>query len=306
MTIITQCLLLIFFCFLLPLLLILFFNKPTTTGRRSNPPSPPALPIIGHLHLVGDFFHKSMQNLATQYGSIFYIRLGFSDCIVISSAAMANEIFKTHDLDFAQHPKIIFADEIPYARCGFFTAPYGDYWRFIKKLCMTELLSPGQLERWRVVREEELGRFLRGLVESGKKKEVVNMGVELMKLTNNTICTMAMSTRCSEKDDEADKIRGYLKVAYETGSKGPGLIGDVFGPLGRLIFWLYGKEAMDNLKGIDELLERMLKKHEDQIGKRECEDLMDMLLKVYRDDKAEAKTMSRDHVKAFLFVSSPT
>ena len=47
---------------------------------------------------------------------------------------------------------------------------------------MTELLSPGQLERSRVVREEELHQFFRGLVESGKKKEVVNMGAELMKL----------------------------------------------------------------------------------------------------------------------------
>ncbi|XP_059430089.1 cytochrome P450 705A20-like [Corylus avellana] len=302
MTVITQYLLLIFFCFLLPaLLLILFFNKPTTTGRRSRPPSPPALPIIGHLHLVGGFFHKSLQNLATQYGSIFYIRLGFSDCIVVSSAAMANEIFKTHDLDFAQHPKITFADELPYARCGFFSAPYGDYYRFIKKLCMTELLSPRQLERSRVVRDEELGRFLRGLVESGKKKEVVNVGAELMKLTNNTICTMAMSTRCSEKGDDADRIRGYLKIAYEIGSKGTGLIGDALGPLSRLVFWLYRKETMDYFQGVDELLERMLKEHEDQIGKRENEDLMDILLKVYRDDKAEAKIMSRTHLKAFLY-----
>ncbi|XP_059441293.1 cytochrome P450 705A20-like [Corylus avellana] len=301
MTIITQCLLLIFFCFLLPaLLLILFFNKPTTTGRGSHPPSPPALPIIGHLHLVGDFFHKSMQNLATQYGSIFYIRLGFSDCIVISSASLGNEIFKTHDLDFAQHPKVTFADELPYVRCGFFSAPYGDYYRFMKKLCMTELLSPRQLERSRVVREEELGRFLRGLVESGKKKEVVNVGVELMKLTNNTICTMVMSTRCSEKGDDADRIRGYLKKAYDAGSKGPGLIGDALGPLSRLVFWLYRNEIMDSVQGLDELLERILKEHEDKIGKRENEDLMDILLKVYRDDKAEAKFMSRTHLKAFL------
>ena len=58
---------------------------------------------------------------------------------------------------------------------------------------------------------------------------------------------MAMSTRCSEKDDEANKIREYLKIGYETCSKVPGLVGDVLGPLSRLIFWLYEKETMDVL-----------------------------------------------------------
>ncbi|KAK7846988.1 beta-amyrin 24-hydroxylase [Quercus suber] len=35
----------------------------------------------------------------------------------------------------------------PFGTSGFFKAPYGNDWRFIKKLCMTELLSTGQLER---------------------------------------------------------------------------------------------------------------------------------------------------------------
>jgi cytochrome P450 len=296
----TQYYLFLLFCFLSPVLLILLFNKlaKPTNGRGNHPPSPPALPLIGHLHLVGEFFHTSLQNLATQYGSIFYLRLGFSNCFVVSSPALANEIFKTHDLYFAQHPKVGFADEVPYGRFGFFTAPYDEYWRNIKKLCMTELLSPGQLERSRVVREEELARFVRVLLASAEKKEVVNMGVELMKFTNNSLCSMALSTRCSEKDDEADKIRGFMKSAYEIGSKV--LIGDVMGPLSRVIFWLYGKQTIDLHVGFDELMEKLMKEHEDQTGKRENQDLMDILLKACQTD---AKIMSRTHLKALLFVS---
>jgi hypothetical protein len=252
---------------------------------------------------VRGFFHKSLQNLSTQYGSIFYLRLGFYESIVVSSAPVAHEIFKTQDIVFAQHPfpKLCFGDELPYAKCGFFHAPYGDYWRFMKKLFINQLLSPGQLERLRVVREEELARFVRELLESAKRKEDVNLGAELMKLTNNTLCTMAMSTRCSEEGDKADRIREYLKTTYEIGSKI--VLGDVLGPLSRVVLWLYGKQFTDLHLGIDGLLEGILKEHEEHIGKRENEDLMDILLKVYRDDKAEAK-ISRIHLKSCLYVSS--
>ena len=46
----------------------------------------------------------------------------------------------------------------------------------------------------------------------------------------------------------------------------------------------------------------MLKEHEDQIGKKDTQDFMDILLKVYQDDKAEVK-MTRINLKALLTVS---
>jgi hypothetical protein len=53
----------------------------------------------------------------------------------------------------------------------------------------------------------------------------------------------------------------------------------------------------------DEILERKLKQHEES-GERDenHKDLMDILLKVYQDDKAEVK-ITRIHIKALLLVS---
>ena len=113
-----------------------------------------------------------MQNLSIQYGPIFNFRLGFSQCIVVTSASVGTEIFKTHYLFFAEHSSTGFSEKTPYGGSGFFSAPYGDYWRFIKKLCLTEFLSPKQLERSRAVREKELARFLQIVFESAKRKEV--------------------------------------------------------------------------------------------------------------------------------------
>ena len=53
---------------------------------------------------------------------------------------------------------------------------------------------------------------------------------------------------------------------------------------------------------LDEILERVLKQHEKN-PKKENEDLVDILLKVYQDDKIEFK-ITRTHIKAFLLVSN--
>ena len=53
---------------------------------------------------------------------------------------------------------------------------------------------------------------------------------------------------------------------------------------------------------LDEILERVLKQHEKN-PKKENEDLVDILLKVYQDDEAEFK-ITRTHIKAFLPISN--
>ena len=109
-----------------------------------------------------------------------------------------------------------------------------------------------------------------------------------------------MSTRCSEKGDEADRIMELGKESFKVCSKM--CFGDALGPLKRLAFWLYGIQAMDLNMRYDEILERMLKQREDGGKRDENKDLMDVLLKVYQDDKAEIK-ITKNHITALLLVS---
>ncbi|XP_061997791.1 cytochrome P450 705A12-like [Rosa rugosa] len=284
-------------CFLSTIFIKSLFTKPST----NNPPSPPALPVIGHLHLLTSSLSQSLHKLSTKYGPLLLVRFGASRMLVVSSASMAAEIFKTHDLTFASRPSFAFADDLPYKNLGFFATPYGDYWRFMKKLCMTELLSPKQIERSRSIRQGEIARFLKKMMECAERKQRVDVGAELMRLTNNSICRMAMSTSCSENGDEAEKIRELVKESFELAAKV--CFGDVLGPLKRVGFWVYGKQLIDVTMGYDRLLEGMLKQHEERAERegwdREDKDLMDILLKAYQDDQAEVQ-ITRTHVKAFL------
>ena len=103
-----------FLCFILSFISIFLlkplFKKPSKTKTSLDlPPSPPALPIIGHLHYLGPSLYKSLTKLSTKYGPLLYLKLGVSRCLVVSSASMANEIFKIHDLAFAERPSFPFS-----------------------------------------------------------------------------------------------------------------------------------------------------------------------------------------------------
>ncbi|XP_017978261.1 PREDICTED: cytochrome P450 705A5 [Theobroma cacao] len=132
----------------------------------------------------------------------------------------------------------------------------------MKKLSVTELLGTRQIERSCTVRHQEIAMFLRKMIQSARKTEVVDVGAELMKLTNNVICRVVASTSCSEEDNEAKRIKELLKRSAE-------LIGKMsfansLGPLKKFGFWLYRKEAKDLNARHDELMEKLLRKHEEK------------------------------------------
>ncbi|XP_042957914.1 cytochrome P450 705A5-like [Carya illinoinensis] len=297
----TQYYFLCLFLWVLSIFLIRSFFRKSTKKVAANDlhllPSPPALPLIGHLHLLGSSLYKSLHNLSLKHGPLFCLRIGPSrTMLVVSSASVATEVFKANDLAISNRPALAFIDETPYGRAGFFNAPYGKYWRFMKKLAMTQLLNTTQIERSRSIRREELVQLLCRLFDSAQRRELVDLGTEFVKFTNNSTCRMAMSAKVSGDSSEAEQIRALVKESMQLGSKI--YLGEILGPLKRLTFWLYGKQTVDVCKRYDAILERLWKEHEES-GKRENEDLMDILIKVYKDEKADFK-MNRIHIKAFL------
>ena len=100
---------------LVPLVLMLLLHLASRRRRGSNekqqrrpkhipPPSPPGLPIIGHLHLVGDLPHVSLRSLAAKHGGLMLLRFGTVPNLVVSSSRAARLIMQTHDHAFASRP----------------------------------------------------------------------------------------------------------------------------------------------------------------------------------------------------------
>ncbi|KAF5750682.1 hypothetical protein HS088_TW03G01021 [Tripterygium wilfordii] len=287
--------------FIVAFLVHFFIKKYLKSHKRvDEPPSPLALPIIGHLHLIGSVLPKSFQTLAQVYGPLMKIRLGASTCVVVSNAAVAKEIFKTQELNFSSRPEFGSSEHFIYRGSRFVTAQYGDYWRFMKKLCMTRLLAVPQLDKFIDVREEEKIKLVESVMRCCKEGRPCDLSSELTTLTNNTICRMAMSTRCSGKCDEAQEIKELVHTCLMLAGKLS--LGDVLGPLKVFDFSGTGKKLVGALTKYDQLVERIMKEHEDKasnFSQGEKKDLMDILLETSRDPTAELK-LSRKDIKSFL------
>ncbi|KAK7850583.1 beta-amyrin 24-hydroxylase [Quercus suber] len=266
-----------------------------------NPPSPPALPIIGHLHLLGSVLPKSFQTLARRYGPLMQLRMGATTCVVVSSANVAREIYKTQDLNFAYRPKFSISDYSIYKGSSFAMAPYGDYWRFMKKLCMTRLLAVPQLNHTIDIREEEVEKLVERITKFSREGKPCDLRGELTTLTNNVICIMVMSTRCSGNEIDAEEIRGVVKQFMDLAGKLSA--GDALGPLRILDFSGNKKKFVRVMEQFDRLLERIMKEHEAKVMNGgvgdQKNDLMDILIETQRDPSAEVK-ISRQDIKSFL------
>ncbi|KAA8518233.1 hypothetical protein F0562_015707 [Nyssa sinensis] len=273
-------------------------SKSKTTIHH--PPSPPALPVIGHLHLLGSVLSKSFQTLAYRYGPIMRLRIGPSNSsIVVSNATIAKEMLRNHELSFVSRPDFGASDFDIYKGSKFVNAEYGIYWRFMKKICMTELLAGAQLNRFVDIRKQEMIKFLEILAKCSEEGEACDIGADLMTMTNNVICRMAMSTRCSSNADESKEIRELVKEILDIAPNFS--LGEMLGPLNKFDLFGYGRKLKTMLLQFDRLVEGIMVEHEKKKtdGEKERKDMMDILLKIYGDETAEVK-LTRKDIKSFL------
>jgi len=184
---------------------ILLYNtwrkkKASHKSKGAQPPEPScALPLIGHLHLLGAKtpLARTFAALADKYGPIFRIRLGAYPALVICNQEAIKECFTTNDKVLASRPKSSHGVYLGYNFAGFGFAPYGPYWIKIRKLVMLELLSARRLEFLRHVYESEIDTLVKDLrmYLGGKTHVKVTISEWLERLTFNIITKMIAGKR---------------------------------------------------------------------------------------------------------------
>ncbi|GLJ23359.1 hypothetical protein SUGI_0441990 [Cryptomeria japonica] len=277
----------------------IFFDR---SKKSLLPPGPLALPLIGHLHLLGTHPHQAMQKLSLKYGPLMQIRLGSVLSVVVSSPDMAKEFLKTHESKFASRPQSAATKYMAYNSADFSFAPYGPYWKYMRKICMNELLSGRQLDTFLPVRDQELGVFMETILKNSVQEKVIDVGSELISLACNVISRMTMSTRCSGTDEEAVECTKLVKeIALLTGKFN---LGDFIYVCKNLDLQGYEKQMKDVHRRFDCLMEKILKQHEAEAGggadsDGRPKDLIDILTSISNNEEAEMK-LTRENIKAFI------
>ncbi|KAB2013152.1 hypothetical protein ES319_D09G138000v1 [Gossypium barbadense] len=197
------------------LLILLVKSLRNSKSKGKCPPSPPALPIIGHIHLLKSELPTSFATLARKYGPLMQIRLGAAKFVVVSDAKSAQEILRTFDTDFASKFQPGPTNYHIYEDSSFVNAPYGAYWRFMKKLFMTKLLAGSQLQRFTNIGEQETIKLIKSLLNRSKAGEPCDLTAELTEVTHSTIYKMAMGRRYSNNPSQNAEIRKIIPYNCE-------------------------------------------------------------------------------------------
>nr|QNS29988.1 cytochrome P450 [Nothapodytes nimmoniana] len=147
---------------------LLIFKHIFHFNKSKLPPSPPYIPIIGHLYLIKGSIHQALQSLSSKYGPILFLRLGVRSMLVVSSPSAVEECFTKNDIIFANRPRTLAGDLLTYNYRAFVWTPYGHIWRSLRRLSVVELFSSTSVHRSSAVREDEIRTLVRHLYKVSK------------------------------------------------------------------------------------------------------------------------------------------
>ncbi|KAI9099648.1 hypothetical protein K1719_024653 [Acacia pycnantha] len=282
-----------FFCF------ILIIRKLSNSRKRNKnlPPGPPKLPIIGNLHqLVGSIPTRSLRNLANKYGPLMHLQLGQLPYMIVSSPEMATEVMKTHDQIFANRPRILATEIITYNNSDVVFAPYGNYWRQLRKICTLELLSSKRVQSFKSIREEEVSMLMKDIDEY--EGCVMNLSKKISPVTNSVVARAAFGKKTKNVEAILPTIEHGIKLTT-------GLNVIDFYPSLKFLSAITGTKAklIRIHNEIDEMIENIITDHKEKNLKGNlagaAEDLVDVLLRIQKEDDLEIP-LSSDNIKAVI------
>ncbi|XP_052172524.1 cytochrome P450 736A117-like [Diospyros lotus] len=305
-----------FYFFLSIFLFFIFLLKCWITirnPRKNLPPSPLKLPIIGNLHQLGLLPHRTLRSLALRHGPLMLLHFGSNPVLVVSSGDAAREIMKTNDLSFSNRPKSPIRSKLMYDCKDVVFAPYGEYWRQIRSICVLELLCSKRVQSFRAVREEETALLIEKIMGSFcsvSPSVVINLSEMLAEHINNVVCREVLGRKYDGGGGSgAGGGRKFKEILMEFMELLGGFnVGD-YVPwmrwLGHLN-GLYGR-ADKVAKEIDTFLELVIQEHVEERERNDgdkvtCEsrrDFVDVLLQIQRDEVA-GFSLHKDTVKALI------
>jgi cytochrome P450 len=261
--------------------------------------------LIGNLlHLRSSHPHVALWNLAKKHGPVMHLRLGHVDTVVISSPAAAQEVLQEKDLIFASRPKM-FGPEILLDGMDIAMAPYGAYWRNLRKLCMTVLLAAHKVRQLGPLRDRETISLVRKVGAAGQGGEPVNLGELVVSCSIAITWHATLGQMCSGK--LLEQFMSVVDVAVKEG--GGFCTADLFPSL-----WFVDvvtglrRRLRRARRQLDDVFDKIITEHKARKRQEEekittaDDDLLTVMLRMKEEQDLEIP-MTSATIQAVLFVS---
>ncbi|CAL5202315.1 unnamed protein product [Lathyrus oleraceus] len=264
------------------------------------PPGPRKLPVIGNIYnLLSSQPHRKLRDLAKIYGPVMHLQLGEVSTIVISSPVCAKEVMKTHDINFASRPCLLASEIMSYNSTNIAFAPYGSYWRELRKICTLELLSLKRVNSYQSIREDVLSNLVKWL--ASQDGSPINLTEAVISSIYTIVSRAAFGNKCKDQEEFISVVKESIKVAAGFD------LGDLF-PSAKWLQHVTGlRPKLERYhRQTDQIFENIINEHKgekytkakDEQGEVE-EDLVDVLLK-YEDYSNKDFSLTKNNIKAII------
>ncbi|CAI9094662.1 OLC1v1030440C1 [Oldenlandia corymbosa var. corymbosa] len=280
-------------------ILISLLWKQSKSAQKQVPPSPPKLPFIGHLHhLACAPPHHALRKLSQKYGPLMHLQLGEIPAIVVSSPRLAKEVMKTQDVVFADRGKFLAGKIMCYNFTDIACAPYGEYWRQMRKICTLELLTAKNVRSYGSIRQEEASNLIRSIEALAGSSTPVNLTEKLAQYTSSMVVRAAFG-KVSKDDHNA-----FLKLIKEALPLSSAFeISDLFPSL-KILHPFFSMESrlMKIHRKLDTVMDNIIDQYlnKDLSTSKTCdEDLLDVLLRVKHSNDLQL-SITKDNIKGVM------
>lgn len=271
-------------------LLVSNFLKQKWSNNRRNlrlPPSPPTLPILGHLQYLltnKEQLHRTLHQLSKKYGDVLLLRLGTRKVLVVSSPTAAEECFTKNDIVFANRPRSLAGKHLNYNYQSIGFSPYGDRWRNLRRLTTIELFSAKRLAALTSVRTQEVRSLLKELfrntVTTGSWRKV-ELRPRLSELAFQVVMKMISGKDCRRRNGVEFGVMMREMVKLHGNSN----INDFLPALQWVDFQGIEKRMMRLMKKIDKFFQDLIDEHRrDYDGDKNPTTLIDVMLSMQKTD----------------------
>ena len=230
------------------------------------------------------------------------LQLGQVPTLVVSSSQMAKEILKTHDLNFASRPKVKAAHIMLYGSQNMAFSPYGEHWRQMRKICVTNLLCMKRVKSFQATREEKVAHLMDKISQASSQEFSINMTKLLFTFTNSFFCKAILGDLSRVEEEKNYKI--FYEMIEESVLLLNGFIVEDYFPS---LAWLSSMLGLDrrakkNYSKWDGVLSQMIEEHENKSeGEAEDNNFIDVLLSIQKDPNVDF-SLTKDYIKALLLV----
>ncbi|KAK6935242.1 Cytochrome P450 [Dillenia turbinata] len=272
------------------------------------PSRPRGVPIFGYLPFLGTELHHSFTQLAQSYGPIYKLWLGKKLCIVLSSPALAKEVSRDLDLTFANRDPSIAALIATNGGLDIAWSPYGPYWRNMRKIFVSEMLSNKSLDECYALRTSEVRKAIRNVYD--KIGTPVEIGELVFNTEMNVIMNLMWGATLDGEKSEGTRNKFRQMVISFMHLLGKPNVSDFFPVLARFDLQGVEREMKQCVASIERVLDSVIDAHqmkkvsaksEDAFNNRDSKDFFEFLLEL-RDEEHGKAALNMTEIKALLMV----